>query len=94
MKNVLKKYQKLEQQAEIYYGKFDSKCSEMLELIRGIVSDEVEIDELEFSVIKQTGDGYVLISNMAENIPVDKMIQQYERTGHKLNYVDFENLQL
>lgn len=94
MKNLFKKYQKLENQAEIHYGRFDSKCAEMLELIRGIVSDEVEIDEEEFSVIKQTGDGYVLISNIAENIPVDKIILQYERTGIKLNHDDLENLQI
>ncbi len=80
---LLKKYKQLENKANQYFGKYDSECSKMMELITPLLEFPMPF-ETQY-VFKQAGDGYVLVTEgkdgAPKNTPVDAIINWFEKTG-------------
>lgn len=80
----IKKYKQLEEKANRYYGKHDSVCNEMFDLIKPMLQFPMPFEGQ--TVFLQT-DGYVLLTPElgSKNTPIRNIINWYEKTGELID---------
>lgn len=82
--SLIKKYNQLQKKADMYYGKHDSVCNQMFDLIKPMLQFPMPYDGQ--AVFLQT-DGYVLLTPElgAKNTPVKNIINWFEKTGQLID---------
>lgn len=88
------KFKALERKAIIHLEKHSSTCDDMLELIRPLISFELENNDC---VFHQTGDGYCLSwesKRSASNTPVFAIINHFNAIGRTLDEDDLLSISI